>query len=167
MLIEEAILELQVLIQQFDVARPRVPQGQRSDYDKRIRKLRAELVRLESYDPDIDPESPEEMAQQALAVAGRLRAFLPDVQEVETLTFDAPRFGPSQASMQANWDGTRWALTPQRLTVHAAQALAGHLKGRVCQTNDLDVWRASFLPADFQQSMRVLSGAQVTLGEAL
>lgn len=147
MSIEETQLEVEQLIQRFVAARSRVSQTQRNDHDKRLRKLEAELSRLQNYDPDIDLETPEEMAAAVLGVARRLEVYLPEEQTTESLAFILPAFYDAKATMQAQWDGKRWTLTPQRLAVYEAQALADHLDAQVCQTNDLDLWRASLLPA--------------------
>lgn len=166
MSIQEAALELRNLIQRFESSRSRVPQTQRDDYEKRVRKLRAELTRLESYDPDIDPESPEEMAEQVIRVARRIEVYLPEERSVENLTLTVPSHHAGQASMQATWDGGRWTLHPQRLAVHDVQTLAGHLGTQVCQTNDLDVWRASLLPGELNRvTWRDLGAAHVHLGD--
>lgn len=148
MSISQAQLELKHLIQQFEAARPRVIPAGRNDYDKRLKKLQAELSRLENYDPDIDLETPQELAESVLGIAERLRVFLPEDQTIETLSFTLPSSSDLQATMQAQWDGTRWTLTPQRLAVHDVQLLAGHLGIQVSQTNDLDLWRASILPVE-------------------
>lgn len=162
---EQAQLELQQLIQQFEAARPRVPQSTRRDYDKRLKKLQAELSRLENYDPDIDLETPEEMAEIVLGIAHRLRVYLPQVQATETLTFTLPSHSGAQATMQTQWDGTRWTLTPQRLAVHDVRVLADHLSDQVCQTNDLDLWRASLLPAELNPpAWNALGKSSILLG---
>lgn len=166
MSIQAAALELRGLIQQFETSRPRVPQAQKADYEKRVRKLQAELTRLESYDSDIDDESPEEMAQQVISVARRLRAHLPEERSVETFILALPQHHAGQAVMQATWDGGRWTLLPQRLAVHDVQILAGYLSGHVCQTNDLDVWRASQFPDEtVPLGWRDLGASWVQLGE--
>ena len=167
MSIEEAALELRSLIQQFEASRPRVRQAEKDEYEKRYRKLRAELTRLESYDPDIDDGSPEEMARQVLTIARRLQAFLPEESRIESMQLSVPPHHAGQAVMQLTWDGGRWSLHPQRLALHDVRILAGHLKGQVCQTNDLDVWRASLLPGEMTlPGWRDLAAAPVQLGEA-
>ncbi|RJF75605.1 hypothetical protein D3875_00720 [Deinococcus cavernae] len=106
------------------------------------------------------------MAQQVVSIARRLEVYLPDGASIESLTLVVQPEHAGQAVVHVTWDGGRWTLQPKRLAVHDIRMLAEHLRGQVCQTNDLDVWRASLLPTEMTSpGWRDLGDALVQLGE--
>ncbi|MCY1703934.1 hypothetical protein [Deinococcus sp. SL84] len=148
MSIDQALHQLQQLIQQFEAARPHTAPSLRSDHDKRLKKLRLELSRLKDYDPEIDIETPEELSASALGVIRRLQVHLPKIDDTESLTLYLPAHVDSKPTVQVHWDGVCWTILPRHLAINDVSMLTEHLHGQTAQTNDLDLWRFSLMPGE-------------------
>ncbi|MBB5235519.1 hypothetical protein [Deinococcus budaensis] len=165
MSLEETLQRLRDLAVRGEAARPRVDPVQRPHHDKRLQRLRATILKLETYDPEFDDEAPEELARQAGQFADRLEATLPAENAAETLTFTAFPAGETGVPRTVRWDGQRWLLRggAEDRATSDRYALRPQLGEEAFRTNDLDVWRGARVPEDLADPGAVFRGLRAEL----